>query len=172
MKKLVTLLTVAAALLFSACDCNKETQMKMEELMEKQALKELVDTFSNLADMRDTKTQSTLFTEDATMTSIVGGNASTLKGRDEIEKACAKFLSLFDTVYHSNGQQVVTVDGDRAKGVSYCTVMLIGKNAEGVRTQNLQGVRYEDEYQKIDGKWYIAKRTSHFEWSDVRPTGN
>ena len=64
------------------------------------------------------------------MTSIVGGNASTLKGRDEIEKACAKFLSLFDTVYHSNGQQVVTIDGDRAKGVSYCTVMLIGKNAE------------------------------------------
>ena len=63
MKKLVTLLTVAAALLFSACDCNKETQMKMEELMEKQALKELVDTFSNLADMRDTKTQSTLFTK-------------------------------------------------------------------------------------------------------------
>lgn len=145
--------------------------MKMEELIEKQALKELVDTFSNLADMRDTKTQSMLFTEDATMTSIVGGNASTLKGRDEIEKACAKFLSLFDTVYHSNGQQVVTIDGDRAKGVSYCTVMLIGKNAEGVRTQNLQGVRYEDEYQKIDGKWYIAKRTSHFEWSDVRPAG-
>ena len=119
MKKLVTLLTVAAALLFSACDCNKEAQMKMEELIEKQALKELVDTFSNLADMRDTKTQSMLFTEDATMTSIVGGNASTLKGRDEIEKACAKFLSLFDTVYHSNGQQVVTVDGDRAKGVSF-----------------------------------------------------
>ena len=46
MKRLFTLLTVAAALLFSACDCNKEAQMKKEELIEKQALKELVDTFS------------------------------------------------------------------------------------------------------------------------------
>ena len=169
MNKLFTMLVVAVSILLAACNGNKENQMKLEELMEKQALKELVDTFSNLADMRDTKTQSMLFTEDATMTSIVGETSSTLEGRKNIEEACAKFLALFDTVYHSNGQQVVTVNGDSAKGVSYCTVMLIGKNADGVQMQNLQGVRYEDEYKKIDGKWYIAKRTSHFEWSDVRP---
>lgn len=140
------------------------------EIMEaKMELKELVDTFSILADEKDVATQAKLFTEDAALISYSGDQKlSEQHGRAEIEASCGAFLALFDTVYHMNGQQVVTVDGDTAKGKAYCQVTLIGKNEEGKRIQNIQGVWYEDEYVKQDGKWLIANRTSHFTWADAK----
>ncbi|WP_161980721.1 nuclear transport factor 2 family protein [Streptococcus sp. S784/96/1] len=142
--------------------------MNTETLMEKLALKELVDTFSNLADIKDTKTQAQLFVENATLTSHNGDQVFKQEGRDAIEEACAAFLALFDTVYHLNGQQVVQIDGDKATGTAYCHVVLIGANEEGQRIQTTQGVRYEDEYVKVDGQWKIANRTSHFIYTDVK----
>lgn len=143
--------------------------MTLEMMEAKMELKELVDTFSILADEKDVKTQAGLFTEDAVLTSYQGEQKiSEQHGREEIEAGCAAFLALFDTVYHMNGQQVVHVDGDHAKGKSYCQVVLIGKNEEGKRVRNMQGVWYEDEYVKQDGKWLIANRTSHFTWTDVK----
>lgn len=32
----------------------------------------------------------------------------------------------------------------------------------------MQGVSYDDEYLCSNGRWLIAKRTSHFVWSDNR----
>lgn len=137
-------------------------------MKEKMELKELVDTFSCLADVKDTKTQAKLFTEDGVLVSYMGDKkTSELKGRKEIEESCAEYLALFDTVYHMNGQQLVDIEGNSAKGRAYCQVVLIGKNEEGTSVQNMQGVWYEDEYVKKDGKWLIEKRTSHFTWSIV-----
>lgn len=142
------------------------TQEMMEAKME---IKELVDTFSILADEKDVKTQAGLFTEDAVLLSYQGDQKiSEQHGREEIEAGCAAFLALFDTVYHMNGQQVVHVEGDHAKGKSYCQVVLIGMNEEGKRVRNMQGVWYEDEYVKQDGRWLIANRTSHFTWADIK----
>lgn len=143
----------------------------MKILEEKLKLKELVDVFSNLADVKDTNTQAQLFTEDAVLTSYNGDQVFEQRGRNAIEEACANFLELFDTVYHINGQQVVDIQGDKATGVSYCQVVLIGPNEKGERVQNMQGVRYEDEYLKVDGEWKIANRTSHFVWSDSKNIG-
>lgn len=143
--------------------------MTQEIMKAKMEIKELVDTFSILADEKDVKTQAGLFTEDAVLTSYQGEQKiSEQRGREEIEAGCAAFLALFDTVYHMNGQQVVHVEGDHAKGKSYCQVVLIGKNEEGKRVRNMQGVWYEDEYVKQDGRWLIANRTSHFTWTDIK----
>lgn len=46
--------------------------MNTEKFFDKMALKELVDTFSNLADIKDTKTQAQLFVEDAKLESFNG----------------------------------------------------------------------------------------------------
>lgn len=141
--------------------------MNTETIIAKLELKELVDTFSNLADIKDTKTQAQLFTEDASLTSYNGDQVFKQEGRAAIEEACAGFLALFETVYHLNGQQVVTVNGNAAEGVAYCNVVLIGEQ-NGKRIQTTQGVRYEDEYVKVDGKWKIANRVSHFVYTDFK----
>jgi len=45
----------------------------IETLIEKQAIKELIDTFSNLADIKDVAAQGPLFTEDGHVTTYIGG---------------------------------------------------------------------------------------------------
>jgi hypothetical protein len=64
-----------------------------------------------------------------------------------------------------NGQQAVTLDGDRATGTSYCLVVLIGTQG-GKPVRQTMGVTYDDEYVRRGAAWLIAKRTSHFTWTD------
>src|SRR3954466_4599647 len=79
------------------------------------ALKNLVDIFSTLADQKETQKQTLLFTEDAVSETYVNGRVvSSLKGRKQIGDTFAAFLNTFETVYHINGQQTVTLNGDKA----------------------------------------------------------
>ena len=110
--------------------------MSTQKIEDTLALKKLVDTFSNLADTKDVKAQMDLFTDDAEVVSKTANQTFNSKGKDQIYKAFADYLALFDIVYHLNGQQTVEIDGDKATGISYCFVTLIGngkKNQSGVR---------------------------------------
>lgn len=143
----------------------------MTLLEEKMALKELVDTFSNLADIKNTAAQALLFDENAVLKSYISGDMIAEQiGRKAIEQACASFLALFDTVYHMNGQQVVEIKENTAVGTAYCQVVLIGMQ-DGKRVMTTQGVIYNDEYIKKDGKWLIANRNSNFIWQDNKIVG-
>lgn len=140
-------------------------EARIQRIADKSALKELVDTFSNLADIKDVKTQVLLFTPDATVESYSGGKlSSSLKGRDELAERFGAFLDMFNTVYHINGQQVVDITGDSAIGTAYSQVVLI-RSENGKEIRRTSGVRYEDEYLRVDGKWLINKRISHFMWN-------
>jgi ketosteroid isomerase-like protein len=137
---------------------------RIQLLEDKSALKALVDTFSNLADRKDVKAQLPLFTEDAIVDSYINGQLiSSLNGREQIGQGFGGFLALFDAVYHHNGQQTVEIHGDKAKGVSYCLVVLIGKE-NGKTYKNTSGVIYNDEYVRRGQTWLIAKRVSNFAW--------
>ena len=59
---------------------------------ERQALKDLVETFSNLADEKRVAEQMPLFAEDAQVTTYIGGQLfADMKGRAEIEKVFTDF---------------------------------------------------------------------------------
>ena len=136
--------------------------MSTQKIEDQLALKKLVDTFSNLADIKDTKAQMDLFTDDAEVISKTDGKTFKSKGKKDIEKAFADYLKLFDVVYHLNGQQTVEINGDNATGISYCFVTLIGNGKK-----NQSGVRYHDTYVKQNGKWLIKKRESDFMFTSV-----
>lgn len=143
----------------------------MQELSDRVALKELVDIFSILADKKDVHAQVQLFTENATSETIINGaSVSKLNGRKELEDAFGNFLKNFETVYHFNGQQTVTVTGDKASGTSYCMVTLIGiENGKKMKTSI--GVIYQDEFVRINDHWLIAKRKANFDWQEKSPFG-
>ena len=146
-------------------NAKNETTMNIQEIADRMALKDLVDTFSNLADTKEIDKQVQLFTEEAEVTSYQGDKqTSHLKGRKELAERFRAFLDQFTTVYHINGQQTVKIDGDKATGIAYAQVVLVSEK-NGKRTMLTQGVRYSDEYERQDGKWLISKRISHFEWS-------
>ncbi|MBP6662310.1 MAG: nuclear transport factor 2 family protein [Paludibacter sp.] len=169
MKKIFFTLLLVITFSFTAeAQRNKkmDTNTHVTEMQDKLALKELVDVFSMLADQKEVEKQTFLFTEDATVESFMNGKSTgVLTGRKQIGDAFAGFLQLFDVVYHINGQQVLTLNGDNATGTSYCLVTLIG-NENGKKMKNTMGVIYHDTYVKKSGKWFIAKRQSNFTWTE------
>jgi hypothetical protein len=119
-----------------------------------------------LNNQKETTKQTLLFTEDAKVESIINGkHGSSFTGRKEIGEAFSSFLSLFQTVYHINGQQSVTLNGEKASGISYCLVTLIGME-NGVKIKTTMGVYYNDDYVKKDNAWLIQKRVSNFVWQE------
>ena len=146
---------------------NSKNTTAMQEIQDKMALRELADHFSNLSDEKKVAEQMELFTDDAEVVSITGEQVFTVRGKKEIGDAFSNFLALFHTVYHINGQHTATINGDTATGIYYCQVVLIG-DRDGKNIGNFSGVRYNDEYVKMDGKWFIKKRTSHFMYTDIR----
>lgn len=143
--------------------------MTNNEIAQRLALRELVDTFSNLADEKDVAAQMPLFTADAHINVVMDGKeVFDLNGQQQILEAFSGYLSQFSVVYHINGQQTVTINESTAKGIAYCQVTLI-KEENGQRIKQTSGVRYHDRYVFQNGKWLIAERLSNFMWTDIHP---
>lgn len=142
---------------------NKKTlEERVEELENLRAIKELVDNFSVLADKKDGKGQTVMFTENATVETYADNKLiANLKGNIEIGNVFDAYLKTFETVYHSNGQHVIKIEGNKAIGTLYCTVTLIGEENEDKFKTNILA-QYNDEYIKENNQWLIAKRISTF----------
>lgn len=145
---------------------NHTLEQRLQNLEDRAAIRQVSDTFSSLADKKDIAGQIQLFTKDAELDVYFGEtHYGKMKGREEIGKAFASFSASFETFYHSNGQCLVEVAGERATANHYCQVMFIS-SADGKKILNSNGVIYRDELVKSHGHWLIAKRTSHFTWSN------
>ena len=156
------MITLGLAAIATSCQISAQ-----QELEDRVALKAVVDEFSILADRKDVDAQMDLFTDDAVVESYRNGVlGSTFEGKEAIGSAFGGFLSQFETVYHINGQQQVTIDGERASGTSYCLVVLIS-TTDSVNTKLTWGVSYEDEYVKQNGTWLIEHRKSYFNWQST-----
>lgn len=141
----------------------------LTQLIERLALKALVDTFSNLADEKRVAEQMPLFTPDAVVNTYIEGKlVFEMSGHAQIEKVFTEYLAPFSAVYHLNGQHSVTFTGeDTAEGINYCFVKLKGET-DGKPSLLEHSVRYEDSYVKRDGRWLIAKRIANFMISETR----
>lgn len=148
--------------------------MTVEQLIAKQEIRELVDTFSVLADDRDAQGQGLLFTEDAVLEFQMGpeGEVHEIPGRDRIVAAFEGTVGAASTVkavYHANGQLLVELADDlmSAKGTNYCMATLVNdEDGKDVITTNY--VRYADQYVKVSGQWYIKRRRTCFLISEKR----
>lgn len=123
--------------------------MNLQQIQDRLALKDLVDTFSNLADEKKVAEQIPLFTHDAVVNTYIGGKlVFEMHGVAEIEQVFTTFLTPFHRVYHLNGQHTVTfIDENNATAINYCAVKLV---------------------ETKEGKWLIAKRIANFMISESR----
>ncbi|WP_334340127.1 nuclear transport factor 2 family protein [Companilactobacillus sp. HBUAS56275] len=140
--------------------------MNTQEISDRIELKELVDLFSNYSDTRENDKQVALFTENGVVNIINDGKISfTLNGRKEIFNAFSSSMDEYSAVFHMSGQQTVDfVDATHANGVAYNYVVLVKNNDENKAVTTKEGVRYQDKYEKVNGKWLIAERNSNFIW--------
>ena len=145
--------------------------MTNEMMAAKMELKELVDTFSNLADVKDAKRQGDLFLPEGVLEFQMGfdGAIQNIEGRDALVQAFSATINPCKAVYHINGQHIVNVNEDMtaAEGTAYCQATLVNEeNGKDVITTNY--VRYGDVYAKVNGKWYIKRRRTTFLISEKR----
>lgn len=147
-------------------------EQRIARIEDRQAIKNVVDVFSNLADVKQIDKQVLLFTNDAVVTSYAAGAlVSELKGRAQLLATFSGFLAGFDVVYHQNGQQTIDeLTDSTAKATSYCHVILVGMQ-DGKRMKTTMHTIYSDEFVKRDGVWLIAQRRSDFVWREVEEVG-
>ncbi len=137
-----------------------------KDLEDKILLKQLVDKISILADKKDFNAQVQLFSENAISETIANGaTILKLQGRNNMADAFANFLNEVETVYHFNGQQIITINGDKAFGTCYSLITLIG-NENGIKTKTTIGAIYKDDYVKENNNWLVAKCIGNFEWQE------
>lgn len=160
-------------LLTSFLNTSKAQQMtdlskRIAAIEDRIAIKNIVDTFSILADTKEIDKQVLLFTEDGEVESKTNGQSMIIKGRAQLQQAFSGFLANFHTVYHQNGQQTINLMGDKAEAISYCRVILLSKQNEKEMKTTFY-IIYKDSFVRINGKWYIAHRFSNFVTAETVP---
>ena len=124
--------------------------MSLEILEAKEAIREVIDRFSNLE--CDVHAQMPFFTEDTHVMVYMGGNlAMDIHGREELEKTFSGFTSGIKSSHHMNGQQVITVTGDTAVDEHYCRAALVTEE-DGRDIVSDNYIRYRDTLVRQGGE--------------------
>ena len=139
----------------------------MELLEAKEDIREVVDRFANLE--CDVEDQSKFLTDDAhIMVHMNGKLAMDIHGAAEMVRQFGAFTAGVKASHHMNGQQVITVNGDKAQDVHYCrAALLVERDGQTVISDNY--IRYVDQLVRQNGAWRIAERDQYFVMTENRP---
>lgn len=134
--------------------------MSLEILEEKEAIREVIDRFSNLE--CDVPAQQALFTKDAHIMVHMGGIlAMDIHGSEEMRNQFEGFTKTDKASHHMNGQQVIEIEGSTATDTHYRRAALITEeNGKTYITDNY--IRYVDTLVKEEGTWKISIRDQYF----------
>ncbi len=148
----------------SSTDSKGDAPMSaLDDALAKQALHDLVATYSRGVDRGDTALLASAFHEDAdVITGVIDGKAPDF-ARAIVEAVRTGFRNCF----HSIANEYYEVAGDRATGETYVIAYSAtpGDHAE----ETLTGGRYLDRFEKRDGRWKIAHRTFVADWTTTAP---
>jgi hypothetical protein len=137
---------------------------EVQELLDRDALRRLVERYSTAVDHRDVEGAVGCFLPDGRLR--VGDDAP-LEGREAIVSALGR-LSRYEVTAHLLGHSNHVVDGDRATGESWCRAHHVYEDA-GVRRDWVMAIRYHDRYVRAAEGWRIADRHLVVEWLEDRP---
>ncbi len=139
-----------------------QLQQQLQELVDKQAIQELVHRYCRAADRRDVELMRTLYHDDA-----IDDHGGFFQGlaRDFIDKL-PEIQAPMEILHHNVTTLNIQLDGHYAEGEVY--VLAFHK----VKTDSepfdlLIGGRYLDKYEKRDGVWKFSHRAVVADWVNV-----
>lgn len=134
------------------------------------ALRALVDEYALASDTGDVERFGSLFAPDGEfVTSTPGSSESvTLRGREQV-KFGPSGNQMFEQTFHAVHNHVVDVDGDHAKGITYCTARHLLRKADNSLEVILAPIHYVDEYALTDDGWKFARRELTWTWIERLP---
>ncbi|MBM4220093.1 MAG: nuclear transport factor 2 family protein [Gammaproteobacteria bacterium] len=133
---------------------------RLQELLDKQALQELVHAYCNAADRHDHAKMRALYHEDA-----IDDHGHFAKGpaMEFIDKL-PEIQKAMDILHHNVTTTNFKLDGDRAEGEVYILAFHKVKDG-GAGYDVLIGGRYFDKYEKRAGVWKFSHRAIVADWA-------
>jgi uncharacterized protein (TIGR02246 family) len=137
---------------------------EVQDLLDRDALRRLVEAYATAVDHRDLEAAAACFTPDGRLTV---GEEAPLAGRGAIAGALAR-LGRYEVTAHLLGHSNHSVDGDRARGESWCRAHHVYD--DGVTRRDwVMAIRYLDRYVRAEGGWRIEERRLVVDWLEDRP---
>lgn len=113
-----------------------------------------------------------LFTEDTRFLVFMDATAAEptqeLHGRESLGPVFDN-LNTYRATTHFNGQNTVSLDGDRPSGETCSIAHHVSYGSDDERTIMLASIRYLDQFAKQDGAWFFAERRLLVDWTETRP---
>ena len=155
------------------------TDPQLALLLDRLAIRDLVDGYAHGADRRDPAGQAAVFSEDGQVRLFqgdptagdptVGDPVDVVTGRAALVDTFAGLIARYEATTYLNGQSTVTVTGDVATGESYCLAHHL-LSEDGQRVLLTMAIRYLDRFERTAAGWRIARRDLVFDWTDRRPS--
>ena len=138
----------------------------IQELIDREAIRDLVLCYSRAIDRKDVGLLRDLYTEDATDTH---GHHFDGSAADFCEFIEAGSPHMIYSGHHACNHQI-QVDGDQGCGEVYALALHVIPTPTGERLEDLMAVRYIDNYRRCaDGKWRFSKRVVTYDLHIQRP---
>ena len=138
----------------------------LQDLLDKEAIRELAMLYSRAIDRKDSALLRDLYTEDATDTHGTDFDGNVADFVSFIEST-APFMTYSG---HHICNHLVSVDGDTATGEVYVLAVHCFASDPDNKVEDWHVVRYMDNYRRcVDGKWRFSKRFVTYDMITARP---
>jgi hypothetical protein len=142
-----------------------------EEVADRLAIRELVESYAHCADHRDAKGQMALFTADTHFVVYMNAKdpkpSQELHSRDELAPVFADLNQYAATMHFLGQTTILTLTQDRGTGETYCMPHHLTVK-DGKRRLMIAALRYMDTFVKTDGAWLFAERLLYVDWLEER----
>jgi hypothetical protein len=140
-------------------------------LVDRLALRELVEAYASGADRRSGVEVAALFTADGRLVVRLDpaddGPGAVRRGRAEIESAIST-LRRYRATCHVIANTAASVDGDGATGRTGCVAHHV-QGEPGAERDRVLYIRYDDTFVRFEGGWLIDTRVVNVEFVEERP---
>ena len=157
MKKLLATMMMLAVVM----GIHAQQTISAQEMSDRIQIRALVDNYALLSDQFKQENYNEVFHKDLKLRIHMGENVNEINGVDNMIRIY-KAAGAADVSFHQTGQQVVEFsDSTHASGLVYLTALMVNNN----QARHLY-LRYQDKYEKIDGRWWITERDQYILFSE------
>ena len=143
------------------------TSPRLQELLDRAEIQDLISAYAQGADNPDNELHMSVYAPDMKL-DLHG--VGLIEGVEELKQAWADgrigagvTKCNMAACTHARVNSIIKINGDTATGIVHCISVLTG-DQEGKPYSQTRGLKFDDEYRRIDGKWKIAYRKHQLRW--------
>lgn len=142
-------------------------------MTDKEMIQQTINDYATYADTRQTQKQFDLFTKNGSMTVYYPWNDP--EKPDQVntpESMMATFEALkqYDHTFHFIGQSSINMTNpDKPTAYVYTIAHHVSTDEDGNKNLMVAYLRYNDEFEKQNGRWLFSHRELHADFIENRP---